>query len=133
MTSITNIDLNLSQVNCAVVVYAKQNDKLARHIAATLYDGATAWTPPAGSYPIIRFLKPDGTSGFYDVDENNNAATTISGHVATMTIVEQALTVYSAVRDNGGCEQLKGFYASIGPGVADEFRREYANLLRLIE
>lgn len=93
MTSITNIDLNLSQVNCAVVVYAKQNDKLARHIAATLYDGATAWTPPAGSHPIIRFLKPDGTSGFYDVDENNNAATTISGNVATMTIVEQALTV----------------------------------------
>lgn len=93
MTSITNIDLNLSQVNCAVVVYAKQNDKLARHIAATLYDGAAAWTPPAGSYPIIRFLKPDGTAGFYDVDENGDPATTISGNVATMTIVEQAMTV----------------------------------------
>lgn len=45
--------------------------------------------------------------------------------------VEQALTVYCAVRDNGGCEQLKGFYDSMGPGVADEFRREYANLMRL--
>ena len=93
MTSITYIDLNLSEVNCAVVVYAKQNDRLSRHIAATLYDGASSWTPPAGSYPIIRFLKPDGTSGFYDVDEDGNAATTISGNVATMTIVEQALTV----------------------------------------
>lgn len=45
--------------------------------------------------------------------------------------VEQALTVYCAVRDNGGCEQLKGFYECMEPGVADEFRREYANLLRL--
>lgn len=93
MTSITYIDLNLSAVNCAVVVYAKQNDKLARHIAATLYDGSAAWTPPAGSHPIIRFLKPDGTAGFYDVDENEDPAISISGNVATMTIVEQALTV----------------------------------------
>lgn len=45
--------------------------------------------------------------------------------------VEQALTVFSAVRDNGGCEELKGFYESMAPGVADEFRREYANLMRL--
>lgn len=93
MTSITNIELNFSEVNCAVVVYAKQNDKLSRHIAATLYDGAAAWTPPAGSHGIIRFLKPDGTSGYYDVDENEDPAISISGNVATMTIVEQALTV----------------------------------------
>ena len=93
MTSYTYIDLNLSEVNCAVVVYAKQNDRLSRHIVATLYDGASPWTPPAGSYPMIRFLKPDGTSGFYDVDENEDPATTISGNVVTMTIVEQALTV----------------------------------------
>ncbi len=45
--------------------------------------------------------------------------------------ITQALTVYAAVRDNGGCERLEGFYEAMGPGVADEFRREYTNLLRL--
>ena len=111
MTSITYIDLNLSAVNCAVVVYAKQNDKLARHIAATLYDGSAAWTPPAGSHPIIRFLKPDGTAGFYDVDENEDPAISISGNVATMTIVEQALTV------PGDVYMELNFYNSAGEKV----------------
>lgn len=45
--------------------------------------------------------------------------------------VEQALSVYAAVRDNGGCEQLLGFYEAMQPGIADDFRREYTNFLRL--
>ena len=93
ISSATYINLNLSTVNSAVVVYAKQNDRLSRHIVAALYDGAAPWNPPAGSAAMIRYHKPDGTVGFYDVDENGDPAVSISGNVATLTIVEQALTV----------------------------------------
>lgn len=93
MTSETRISLNLSAVNSAVVVHAVQNDRLARHIIADLFDGADAWTPPAGALAIIRYLKPDGTAGYYDTDENEDPAISISGNTATLTIAEQALTV----------------------------------------
>ena len=93
ISSATYINLNLSTVNSAVVVYAKQNDRLSRHIVAAIYDGSAPWNPPAGSAAMIRYHKPDGTVGFYDVDENGDPAVSISDNVATLTIVEQALTV----------------------------------------
>lgn len=55
---------------------------------------------------------------------------TLAPPKGSTSFVEQALTVYRAVRDNGGCQQLKGFYAVMAPGVADEFRRQYVNYLR---
>ena len=115
MTSITSIILNLSAVNSAVTVYAKQNDRLARKITATLFDGSAAWTPPIGAVAVIRYKKPDGTVGFYDTDENGDPATSISGNVVTLTIAEQALTVPGDVWMelnfyNLGDEKLTTFY-----------------------
>ncbi len=93
MTENTIVSLNLQSPNISTIVYAVQNDKLSRHIVAQLRDGSAPWTPPAGALPTIRYLKPDGTAGFYDSDEDNNAAIVVSGSTATITIVEQALTV----------------------------------------
>lgn len=93
MTDNTNVTLNLQSPNIAVVVYAVQGDQSARRITAQLVDGSVAWTPPANSTPVVRYLKPDGTVGFYDTDDNSNPAITISGSVATITIVEQAVSV----------------------------------------
>ena len=70
-----------------------QNDRLSRHITAQLRDGSAPWTPPAGSGALIRYLKPDGTAGFYDVDESNAPAISVSGSVATLTLAEQCTTV----------------------------------------
>ena len=56
---------------------------------------------------------------------------TLSAPRTDSGFITQALTVYAAVRDNNGCERLDGFFAAMGPGVEDEFRREYDNLLRL--
>ena len=115
MTSNTSVYLNFSALNSAVVVYAKQNDRLTRKIKAYLFDGSTAWVPPNGAVPVIRYKKPDGTVGFYDTDENGNPATSISGNVATLTIAEQALTVPGDVWMelnfyNQGDEKLTTFY-----------------------
>ena len=93
MESLTKLTLNLQLPNCAVTMYAVQNDRLSRKIQATLLDGDTAWTPPASCAAIVRFVKPDGTKGFYDSDENGDDAVTWTGNVATIMLAEQALTV----------------------------------------
>ena len=84
MTENTNISLNLQSPNISAIVYAVQNDKLSRYITAQLLDGSAAWTPPAGAGAFIRYLKPDGTAGFYDVDESEVSAISVSGSVATL-------------------------------------------------
>ena len=93
MNENTVISLNFQSPNISTVVYAVQNDKLSRHIVAQLRDGSAPWTPPAGALAAIRYLKPDGTGGFYDVDENNVPAISVSGSVATLTLAEQCTTV----------------------------------------
>ena len=91
--STTTLELNLQYPNYTTTMYAVQHDRLSRKITASLFDGSTAWTPQAGSDAIVRFVKPDGTMGFYDVDENDDPAVTWSGNVATITLAEQVLTV----------------------------------------
>lgn len=93
MQSTTTLNLNLQFPNHAVTMYAVQNDRLTRKVSAALNDGATAWTPPVGTLGIVRFVKPDGTMGFYDTDEEGNAAVTWTGNVATIRLAEQVLTV----------------------------------------
>ena len=93
MNENTGVSLNFQSPNISTVVYAVQNDKLSRHVVAQLRDGSAPWTPPAGALAAIRYLKPDGTGGFYDVDENNDPAISVSGSVATLTLAEQCTTV----------------------------------------
>lgn len=91
--STTELDLNLRLPNRYVVAHAVQNDRLSRKIKANLYDGGIAWNPPAGADAIVRFVKPDGTMGFYDTDEAGNTAVSWTGNVATIMLAEQVLTV----------------------------------------
>lgn len=95
--STTELTLNMQLPNIAAVSWAVQGDQLARRIQATLVDGSTPWTPEAGYSAVVRYHKPDGTSGVYDVDEDGNPAVTWSGNVATITIAQQALTVPGTV------------------------------------
>lgn len=95
--STTALTLNLQLPNIATVSWAVQGDTLSREITATLLDGSTAWTPQAGYHGVVRAHKPDGTSCVYDVDEDGNPAVTWTGNVATVKIVQQALTVAGTV------------------------------------
>ena len=108
MTESTNVSINLQSPNISTVVDAVQNDRSARHIVAQLRDGSAPWTPPYGAAASIRYLKPDGTGGFYDTDDNNNSAVTITGSVADLTLVEQTLTV------PGDVYMQLNFYATDG-------------------
>ena len=95
--STTALTLNMQLPNIATVAWAVQGDQLSRHLECTLVDGSTAWTPQAGYHAVVRAHKPDGTACVYDVDEDGNPAVTWSGNVATVTIVQQALTVAGTV------------------------------------
>lgn len=93
MEAVTTITLRFDAPNILTKLYAVQNDRLSRYISAELYTGAAAWSPPAGVGGAIRFRKPDGTSGFYDADENGNSAITFDGNHVKMYLAEQVLTV----------------------------------------
>lgn len=95
--STTALTLNLQLPNIATVSWAVQGDLLSRVITATLVDGSTAWNPQAGYHGVVRYHKPDGTSGVYDVDEDGNVAVTWTGNIATITVAHQALTVAGTV------------------------------------
>lgn len=95
--STTALTLNMQLPNIATVSWAVQGDTLSREITATLVDGSAAWNPQAGYHGVVRAHKPDGTNCVYDVDEDGNPAVTWSGNVATVKIVQQALTVAGTV------------------------------------
>lgn len=95
--STTALTLNMQLPNIATVSWAVQGDTLSREITATLVDGSTAWNPQAGYHGVVRAHKPDGTSCVYDVDEDGNPAVTWTGNVATVKIVQQALTAAGTV------------------------------------
>ena len=79
--------------NFSVVVYAVQGDVMSREVTALLYDGQTPFTPSVGALGTVRFLKPDGTSGFYDtMEDDETVAVTWEGNEATIRLAEQVLT-----------------------------------------
>lgn len=98
MESVTQVSLNMRYPNIATVVYAVQGDSLSRYIDANLVDGDLEWTPPDGAYATVRYRKPDGKTGDYDVDGDGNPAVTIAGSSAKITIAHQALAVPGAVQ-----------------------------------
>lgn len=97
MTETTPLVLDFQSPNVAVVAYAKQNDRASRKLVCQLMDGGTPFTVFGNIFSAIRFLKPDGTGGFYDTDDNGTPAVVFSGAQATLTLAEQVLTVPGTV------------------------------------
>lgn len=113
MQSNTHIILNMQAPNVAVVVNAKQGDKLSRVITADLVDGDIPFIPPSGVAAAVRYFKPDNTIGFYDVTEDGESAIVLDGSTATVTLAEQALTVpgnvYAEINFYTSTEKLTTF------------------------
>ena len=64
-----SIDLNLSTDGIPPQLHMPQGDG-GRIISASLWDGATIYSPPDGTMCMLRFRKPDGTGGLYDTAED---------------------------------------------------------------
>lgn len=93
MESVSYLTLDFKYPNISEIVYAKQNDRGSREIVCQLVDGGQPWTPPGNIFSAIRYRKPDGTGGFYDLTENNRPAAIFSGSTVTLILAEQVLTV----------------------------------------
>lgn len=72
-------------------------DRYTRELEIALFAGGTAWEPPAGSAVTVRYQKPDGTTGSYDLLPDGTDAWEIRGNVVTVMVAPQALTVPGCV------------------------------------
>lgn len=65
-------------------------------------------------------------------DQQGTGTVIVEPPAEPAVLTEQALAIYSAVRDNGGCQCLRGFYEALAPGVAGVFELLYGEYLRLV-
>lgn len=91
-----SIDLNLSIDGIPPQLHMPQGDG-GRIISASLWDGATIYSPPDGTMCMLRFRKPDGTGGLYDTAEDG-IKINLANNVATIPVALQVLAVGGPVR-----------------------------------
>lgn len=91
-----SIDLNLSMDGIPPQLHMPQGDG-GRIISASLWDGATIYSPPDGTLCMLRFRKPDGTGGLYDTAEDGTKISLVN-NVATIPVALQVLAVGGPVR-----------------------------------
>ena len=96
MQIIQSIDLNLSIDGIPPQLHMPQGDG-GRIISASLWDGATIYSPPDGTMCMLRFRKPDGTGGLYDTAEDGTKIS-LANNVATIPVALQVLAVGGPVR-----------------------------------
>lgn len=91
-----SIDLNLSIDGIPPQLHMPQGDG-GRIISASLWDGATIYSPPDGTMCMLRFRKPDGAGGLYDTAEDGTKIN-LANNVATIPVALQVLAVGGPVR-----------------------------------
>lgn len=67
-------------------------DVSTRSIEMLLYLRQSPWTIPEGVTVLIRYQKPDGTTGEYDTMPDATAAWSVAGNVLTVAVAPQVLT-----------------------------------------
>lgn len=72
-------------------------DRNTRELEIALYAGGQAWEIPAEASVSVRYQKPDGTGGFYDLLPDGSPAWGISGNEISIVLAPQTLTVPGCV------------------------------------
>lgn len=72
-------------------------DRNTRELEIALYAGDREWEIPAEASVSVRYQKPDGTGGFYDLLCDGSPAWGISGNQITVALVPQTLTTPGCV------------------------------------
>ena len=91
-----NVSLNLTADGIPPRLHMVQGDSNTRTIVASLWDDSQPYDVPASAAVMMRFRKPDGTGGLYDVTEGG-AKISVSGNVVTVPVATQLLTVAGVV------------------------------------
>lgn len=72
-------------------------DRYTWELEIALYAGGAAWEIPAGTSVTVRYQKPDGSAGVYDLLPDGTAAWGIRGNVVTVMAAPQTMTVPGCV------------------------------------
>lgn len=72
-------------------------DRNTRELEIALYAGGTEWVIPEGTSVSVRYRKPDGTGGSYDLLPNGTTAWETSGNTVTVVMAPQTMTVPGCV------------------------------------
>ena len=91
-----NVSLNLTADGIPPRLHMVQGDSNTRTIVASLWDDSKPYDVPASAAVMMRFRKPDGTGGLYDVTEGG-AKISVSGNVVTIPVATQLLAVAGVV------------------------------------
>lgn len=87
------IDLDFLKRSMSPQVDVVQNDQNSRTVKIGLYAGGTPWEIPSGVSAVIRYKKPDNTSGLYDTMPDGSKAWGTSGNILTVRLAKQVITV----------------------------------------
>lgn len=74
-----------------------EGDQYVRQLELSLYCGGEPWSIPEDVRAMISFRRADGTGGAYDTLGDGTPAWTVAGHVLTVDIGSQVLTVAGPV------------------------------------
>lgn len=91
------IDLDFLKRSMPPQIDAVQNDQNSRVVNIRLYAGGVPWEIPSGVSAVIRYGKPDNTSGLYDTMPDGSNACVTSGNTLTVRLAPQVLTVPGVV------------------------------------
>lgn len=91
------IDLDFLKRSMPPQIDAVQNDQNSRVVNIRLYAGGVPWEIPSGVSAVIRYGKPDNTSGLYDTMPDGSKAWGASGNILTVRLAPQVLTVPGVV------------------------------------
>lgn len=136
----SKIEMDLALSGQTPEVEAVQDDKYSRNLEVSLLAAGTPWEVPAGTYAVVRYMKPDGTGGSYDTLPDGSAACSISGSVVTVALAPQVCTASGLVRLAIG---LMGLEAEINtfainlvvhrnPGI-DAVSEDYTNMTAYVK
>lgn len=87
------ISMDLERNRLLSHVDVMQGDKYSRNLEITLVANSAAWQIPEGATAIIRYSRPDGTGGNYEVMPDGSNAYTISDNVLTVAMAPAVCAV----------------------------------------
>lgn len=91
------VNLDLAQPSICPIIAAKQWDT-GRSVEAALYLNGVAWEIPSGATAVIRYAKPDKTSGIYDKLPSGATAYTFLRNICSIMLAPAMLTCAGTVR-----------------------------------
>lgn len=91
LDALTHIKIDVANPSVTPVVRAVQEDIRSRFIEVELLENEAPLTIPAGTTGTIGVRTSKGVHILYDEDEDENAAVTISGNIATCYLRQEAL------------------------------------------